>query len=378
MVVRDGRIAAAGPRASTPIPAGVRVIDVNGATIAPGLWDMHAHAAQIEWLPAYLAAGVTTFRDMGGEQPFLTAMRDTVASGKGLGPRVLLAGLVDGDAPGAFGAVVAATPDQGRAIVDRYKAAGFDQMKLYSLLQPDVVSAIIARAHELGMSVTGHVPTALGLTRAVEAGMDHVAHLPINGDPQSPQTRAIDRAAGKAQDRDRSDAAVERIARPRAGDAAREFRARLRACAAGAARELPQREERHRRRDREAARARFGDDGQGALRCGRADRRRHRRRAARLQPAAIDRDVCRGRPDADAGDRIGDARARGVDGPGKDAGTIEPGKRADLIVLNADPLAQISNIRKLRWVVANGRVSNRRSCGPLRDSNEPLTRDMLR
>jgi imidazolonepropionase-like amidohydrolase len=104
---------------------------------------------------------------------------------------VLLAGLVDGDASGAFGAVVASTPEQGRTIVERYKAAGFNQMKLYSLLQPDVVSAITARAHELGMTVTGHVPTSLGLTRAVEAGMDHVAHLPINGDPQSPQTRAV-------------------------------------------------------------------------------------------------------------------------------------------------------------------------------------------
>jgi imidazolonepropionase-like amidohydrolase len=118
-------------------------------------------------------------------------MRDTVATGNGLGPRVLLAGLVDGDAPAAFGAVVASTPEQGRAVVDRYKAAAFDQMKLYSLLQPDVVAAITARAHELGMSITGHVPMSLGLAKAVEAGMDHVAHLPINGDPQSAQTRAI-------------------------------------------------------------------------------------------------------------------------------------------------------------------------------------------
>ena len=47
----------------------MRVIDVPGAVIAPGLWDMHAHAAQIEWLPAYLAAGVTTFRDMGDLNP---------------------------------------------------------------------------------------------------------------------------------------------------------------------------------------------------------------------------------------------------------------------------------------------------------------------
>ena len=160
VIVRNGRIIAAGARASTPVPPGTPTLDVRGATIAPGLWDMHAHAAQIEWLPAYLAAGVTTIRDMGGEQPFLTAMRDTVANGKGLGPRLLLAGLVDGDSAAGFGATVAATPDQARAVVDRYKAAGFNQIKLYSLLQPDVVAAITMRAHEVGMSVTGYVPSA--------------------------------------------------------------------------------------------------------------------------------------------------------------------------------------------------------------------------
>ena len=77
VVVRDGRITAAGPRASTPIPPG-RACDRRAAapTIAPGLWDMHAHAAHVEWMPAYLAAGVTTIRDMGGETPYLFAMRD--------------------------------------------------------------------------------------------------------------------------------------------------------------------------------------------------------------------------------------------------------------------------------------------------------------
>jgi imidazolonepropionase-like amidohydrolase len=190
VIVRASRIAAVGPRGSVVIPPNAHVIDARGMTIAPGLWDLHAHAANIEWLPAYLASGVTTFRDMGGEMPYLTAIRDSVASGRGLGPRILLAGLVDGDDPGGFGATIAGTPAQGRAVVERYKAAGFNQIKLYTVLQPDVVAAIITRAHELGMTVTGHIPTSLGLTKAVEAGMDHVAHLPINGDPQSPQTRA--------------------------------------------------------------------------------------------------------------------------------------------------------------------------------------------
>lgn len=183
VVVRHERIAAIGPRATTAIPKGIRIVDARGATIVPGFWDMHGHASQVEWAPAYLAAGVTTVRDLGAEQPFITAFRDTVATGSGLGPRLLLAGLVDGEAAGAFGSVTAATPQQGRAIVDRYHAAGFEQMKLYSLLQPDVVTAITTRAHELGMTVTGHVPASLDTKRAVEAGMDHVAHLPINGTP---------------------------------------------------------------------------------------------------------------------------------------------------------------------------------------------------
>ncbi|MEZ5317147.1 MAG: amidohydrolase family protein [Vicinamibacterales bacterium] len=178
LVVRDGRIAAVGARGTTPVPAGLRTVDARGATIVPGLWDMHAHASQIEWAGAYLGAGVTAARDMGGEFGFLTAFRDALATDATVGPRLFLAGLVDGDSDRALGAIVASTPEAGRAVVDRYHAAGFDQMKLYSLLQPPVVQAIVRRAHEMGMTVTGHVPTALGLAGAIDAGMDHIAHLP--------------------------------------------------------------------------------------------------------------------------------------------------------------------------------------------------------
>ena len=59
---------------------------VDGKTIVPGLWDMHTHVTQIEWAPVYLAAGVTTVRDMGNEFEFITALRDAIASGRALGP----------------------------------------------------------------------------------------------------------------------------------------------------------------------------------------------------------------------------------------------------------------------------------------------------
>ena len=182
IVVADGRIAAVGPRATTPLPAGVRTFDARGLSVVPGLWDLHAHAAQVEWGPAYLAAGVTTARDMGGEAAFLTAMRDAWASASGPGPNFLLAGLIDGPGALGFGTHLAATPSDARALVDWYHGLGFGEIKLYNSVTAPVAGAAIARAHELGMVVAGHVPTAMGLRAIVDSGMDHVAHMPFRGD----------------------------------------------------------------------------------------------------------------------------------------------------------------------------------------------------
>lgn len=190
VVVSGGRIRAAGAAGSVTIPPNAKRVDVRGRTIAPGLWDMHTHMMQMEWAPVYLAAGVTTVRDMGNLTDFIVPFRAAVDSGRGLGPRMLLAGLIDGGGPNAFGAENAATPAEARAIVRRYHALGFVQMKLYSLLTPEVVAATIDEAHRLGMTVTGHVPTALSVTAAVDAGMDHIAHLPIRGDVDSDSVRA--------------------------------------------------------------------------------------------------------------------------------------------------------------------------------------------
>jgi imidazolonepropionase-like amidohydrolase len=177
VIVRNGRIAAAGSRGSVAIPAGMAVVDAKGKTLLPGLWEMHTHYSGVEFGPALLAAGVTTARDCGGEFDYLVAQRDAIEKRAALGPRLLLAGLVDAGGLKAFGHVTAETPEEGRAVVQRYHAAGFEQIKLYTFLTPDVVRAISIEAHRLGMTVTGHVPRAMNAFQGVEAGMDQINHL---------------------------------------------------------------------------------------------------------------------------------------------------------------------------------------------------------
>src|SRR5438270_3675224 len=132
VVIHNGRITAAGPRSKVRIPKHANVVDAHGKSILPGLWDMHAHFEQVEWGPIYLAAGVTTVRDCGNEFEFITAVRDAVAQWRGLGPRLLLAGIVDGTGTYAIGVQRVDTPEQARMWTDRYHAAGFQQMKIYS------------------------------------------------------------------------------------------------------------------------------------------------------------------------------------------------------------------------------------------------------
>ncbi len=356
IVVGDGRITAVGPRATTPAPAGMKVIDATGKTVVPGFWDMHAHASNIEWAPAYLAAGVTTIRDMGGERRYLMAMRDTIAGGKGLGPRVLLAGLVDGDAPGGFGVVVADTPEQGRAVVDRYHADKFEQIKLYSLLKPEVVAAITARAHELKMTVTGHVPTSLGARRAVDAGMDQIAHMPVGGDPASPATAEL--IAVLAQKKIAIDPTApwgELLGRP--------SDLRVEQIEPGLAYGPPALVMNYR-----------SVANQGDAASARAQTLRSAQRIKLLFDAGVP--MLAGTDGAVPGysllrsielfaeggltpmqalqsATIVPAVAMGL---GHDTGSIAPGKRADLVVLDANPLDDIRNVRSGRWVVSNGRL----------------------
>src|ERR1700733_5589736 len=177
VIVKDGRIVAAGRRREVEIPGGMAIINARGQTLLPGLWEMHVHFSGVEFGPALLAAGITTARDCGGEFEFLTSERDEIDQRHGLGPRLLLAGLVDASGITGFGAVTADTPDEARTVVDKYKAANFQQIKLYTYLKPAVIGALTAEAHRVGMTVTGHVPNSVSTYEGVEDGMDQINHL---------------------------------------------------------------------------------------------------------------------------------------------------------------------------------------------------------
>ena len=176
ILIKGDKIFSIGSRSKTIIPKGTKVINVTGKTIGAGLWDMHAHANQVDWSPAYLAAGVTTIRDLGNEIEFATAFRDAVSSGKALGPDILLAGMTDGAGAEGNGIIRATTPDEARQVVRMYKSKGYLQIKIYSSVKPELVKTITEEAHKLGMTVTGHVPTGMNAIDAVEGGMDQINH----------------------------------------------------------------------------------------------------------------------------------------------------------------------------------------------------------
>nr|MBA3913990.1 amidohydrolase family protein [Terriglobales bacterium] len=177
IVMHDGRIVAVGPRSEVKIPKDAKVIDETGKTILPGLWDMHAHFEQVEWGPIYLAAGVTTVRDCGNEFEFIRTVRDAVQQGRGLGPRLLLAGIVDGSGKSTIGVQRVDTPEQAKMWTDKYHDANFQQMKIYSSVKLEELKAVADEAHRLGMTVTGHVPNGITPYQAVEAGQDQINHV---------------------------------------------------------------------------------------------------------------------------------------------------------------------------------------------------------
>jgi len=343
----------------------VPVTDAKGMTIVPGLWDMHAHAGQTDGAPVYLASGVTPIRDMGGEEAFLVAIRDAIDSGKALGPRYLLAGLVDGGpSPHAFGKVVADTPEQGVAVTRRYHDEHFQEMKLYSDVKADVGKAIIDEAHRLGMTVTGHVPTAMrgsgpggNGTMVVEAGFDGIAHMALNGESGSDASKA-QIAFFKAHHTvmDPTQSWNELSGHPAAIP--------LDDLLPGVNRLPPP-------LARMLASMSWG--------AGDPDAYRTRQRASlKLLKDAVDAGLLvvagtdKGVPgfslqreielyveggmtplQAIQAASILPARAMRID---KEVGTLEVGKRADLVVLTGNPLSNIRNIRTARWVVANGRM----------------------
>ena len=177
ILIENGRIRQIGSKEKIQIPEEAKIIDVSGKTLIPGLWDMHAHSNQVQWAPAYLAGGITTIRDNGNEIEFATAFRDAIARDGALGPDILLAGMTDGDGIQGNGVIRARTPEEAKEVVNMYHSKGYNQIKIYTSIEPEVMKALSEEAHNLGITATGHVPRAVGnAVETIEGGMDMLSH----------------------------------------------------------------------------------------------------------------------------------------------------------------------------------------------------------
>lgn len=159
------------------IPEGATVIEAEGHTLLPTLWDMHGHV-RIHSHLNYLAAGVTNVRDMANDEAVVNRLVTQVRAGEMAGPDVYPLGFID--KRGEFSAPTGRLADDleaARDLVDYYAQRGFSGIKLYSSVEPDWVAPIAERARARGMTVQGHVPAYMNARQAIDAGYDEITHV---------------------------------------------------------------------------------------------------------------------------------------------------------------------------------------------------------
>jgi len=175
VVIADGLIRTIGSVDSVPVPEGAAVVDGTDRFLIPGLAEMHAHvpdagSTELERCFAlFVANGVTTVRGMLG-QPSHLQLRSDLLSGRVFGPRLITSG------PSLNGRSVAGAADGARQVREQH-AAGYDFIKIHPGLDAAEFTAIATTANELGMPFAGHVPVAVGVRRALAAGMASIDHL---------------------------------------------------------------------------------------------------------------------------------------------------------------------------------------------------------
>jgi imidazolonepropionase-like amidohydrolase len=209
VIIRGNRIEKVGPTNSTAVPADARTIDVSGMTLLPGLWESHGHLMHIgegdpDSFPANYAArakeimgavarttllsGITTFRDTGGPLDEQLALRADIEAGRAIGPRLFLAGPIlkqrnldprmssnfkhYPDQPDVVGSA-----KQAREQTQKLIARGVNQVKVYGFWDVDILREVTATAHAAGIGVDADVRHILAYRTAVEAGVDRLHHV---------------------------------------------------------------------------------------------------------------------------------------------------------------------------------------------------------
>jgi imidazolonepropionase-like amidohydrolase len=187
VVIDRSRIMAVGSRKDVRYPRNAPVIiNGKGFYLIPGLWDMHVHLVFGDWfpmaqeisLPLFVANGVTGVRDMGSELATVQAWRNEIEGQRLIGPRIMTSGpMLDGPKPRFPSSLAITTPEDGRRAVETLKHSGADFIKLQSLIPRDAVFAIADEAKKQEIPFEGHVPDSVRSSEMSNAGMHSFEHL---------------------------------------------------------------------------------------------------------------------------------------------------------------------------------------------------------
>lgn len=187
VIVSGERIAEVKDSRGVKPPTGAKIVDATGKYLIPGLWDMHVHAMYPprldSWMPLFVANGVLGIRDMGSPMKVadVKRLREEIAAGSRPGPRIVDAGpILDGQKklpPMSDFFIQVTGTAQGRDLVRSIKSEGFDFVKVYSWLPRDVYFAIVDEAKQQGMAFAGHVPISVSALEASDAGQKSMEHM---------------------------------------------------------------------------------------------------------------------------------------------------------------------------------------------------------
>ncbi len=186
VILDRNHIASVGPSKSAKYPRNAASVNCRGLFLIPGLWDMHVHLVFGDWfpgareisLPLFVANGVTGVRDMGSELDIVQRWRNEIEAGRLIGPRIYTPGpMLDGPKPRFPSSVAIATPEDAHRAVADLKRRGADFIKLQSLIPRDAVFAIAEEARKREIPFEGHVPDSVRASEMSQAGMKSFEHL---------------------------------------------------------------------------------------------------------------------------------------------------------------------------------------------------------